>query len=123
MSGDRAEAGARTGRRPSGRASDRGRAAAATAILAASHGRGDLLGNTNSAGRIRLYGSDDGRRRIGAGMKTSSRSRPASPEGLGLGHNALAALITRGLAELTLAYAAPEGVQTLAGLSGLGISC
>jgi glycerol-3-phosphate dehydrogenase (NAD(P)+) len=42
-------------------------------------------------------------------------------EELGLGHNALAALITRGLAELTrLACAAGGRRETLAGLSGLG---
>ena len=42
-------------------------------------------------------------------------------EGLGLGHNALAALITRGLAEVTrLACAAGGRRDTLAGLSGLG---
>jgi glycerol-3-phosphate dehydrogenase (NAD(P)+) len=42
-------------------------------------------------------------------------------EGLGLGHNALAALITRGLAEITrLACAVGGRRDTLAGLSGLG---
>jgi glycerol-3-phosphate dehydrogenase (NAD(P)+) len=42
-------------------------------------------------------------------------------EGLGLGHNALAALVTRGLAELTrLACAAGGRRETLSGLSGLG---
>ncbi len=42
-------------------------------------------------------------------------------EGLGLGHNALAALITRGLAEITrLACAAGAQRETTAGLSGLG---
>ena len=42
-------------------------------------------------------------------------------EGLGLGHNALAALITRGLAEITrLACAAGGRRETTAGLSGLG---
>ena len=42
-------------------------------------------------------------------------------EGLGLGHNALAALITRGLAEITrLACAAGGRRDTTAGLSGLG---
>src|SRR5438552_212305 len=42
-------------------------------------------------------------------------------EGLGLGHNALAALITRGLAEMTrVACAAGGRRETLAGLSGLG---
>jgi glycerol-3-phosphate dehydrogenase (NAD(P)+) len=42
-------------------------------------------------------------------------------EGLGLGRNALAALITRGLAEITrLACAAGGQRETTAGLSGLG---
>lgn len=41
--------------------------------------------------------------------------------GLGLGHNAMAALITRGLAEMTrLAVAMGGKPQTLAGLAGLG---
>jgi glycerol-3-phosphate dehydrogenase (NAD(P)+) len=42
-------------------------------------------------------------------------------EGLGLGHNALAGLITRGLAEMSrLACAAGAKRETLAGLTGLG---
>src|SRR6185369_9498925 len=42
-------------------------------------------------------------------------------EGLGLGHNATAALITRGLAEMTrLAVAMGGQAQTLSGLAGLG---
>src|SRR5207249_2896584 len=42
-------------------------------------------------------------------------------EGLGLGHNSLAALITRGLAEITrLSCAAGARRETLSGLSGLG---
>jgi glycerol-3-phosphate dehydrogenase (NAD(P)+) len=41
--------------------------------------------------------------------------------GLGLGHNAMAALITRGLAEITRLVLAMGGrVQTMAGLAGLG---
>lgn len=48
---------------------------------------------------------------IGAGMAT----------GLGLGHNAVAALVTRGLAEITrLAAALGAQPRTLAGLAGLG---
>jgi glycerol-3-phosphate dehydrogenase (NAD(P)+) len=40
---------------------------------------------------------------------------------MGLGHNAMAALITRGLAEMTrLAVALGGKVRTLAGLAGLG---
>jgi glycerol-3-phosphate dehydrogenase (NAD(P)+) len=42
-------------------------------------------------------------------------------EGLGLGHNSLAALVTRGLAEISrLAYALGGRRETLSGLSGLG---
>jgi glycerol-3-phosphate dehydrogenase (NAD(P)+) len=42
-------------------------------------------------------------------------------QGLGLGSNTLAALITRGLAEITrLAMAAGSDSKTLAGLAGLG---
>jgi len=42
-------------------------------------------------------------------------------DGLGMGHNAVAALITRGLTELTrLAVAAGGQPETLSGLTGLG---
>jgi glycerol-3-phosphate dehydrogenase (NAD(P)+) len=42
-------------------------------------------------------------------------------EGLGLGQNALAALVTRGLAEITRLACAAGGLrETLSGLSGLG---
>ena len=58
---------------------------------------------------------------IGAATKNIIAIAAGVVEGLGLGHNALAALITRGLAELTrLACAAGGRRETLAGLSGLG---
>jgi glycerol-3-phosphate dehydrogenase (NAD(P)+) len=71
---------------------------------------------------FRLYGSDDVTGvEIGAAMKNIIAIAAGVTEGLGLGHNALAALITRGLAELTrLACAAGGRRETLAGLSGLG---
>jgi glycerol-3-phosphate dehydrogenase (NAD(P)+) len=71
---------------------------------------------------FRLYGSDDvAGVEIGAAMKNIIAIAAGVVEGLGLGHNALAALITRGLAELTrLACAAGGRRETLAGLSGLG---
>jgi glycerol-3-phosphate dehydrogenase (NAD(P)+) len=71
---------------------------------------------------FRLYGSDDVIGvEIGAAMKNIIAIAAGVAEGLGLGHNALAALITRGLAELTrLACAAGGRRETLAGLSGLG---
>src|SRR5207247_5495684 len=71
---------------------------------------------------LRLYGSDDVVGvEIGGALKNVIAIAAGFVEGLGLGHNALAALITRGLAELTrLACAAGGRRETLAGLSGLG---
>ena len=71
---------------------------------------------------FRLYGSDDvAGVEIGGALKNIIAIAAGVVEGLGLGHNALAALITRGLAEVTrLACAAGGRRETLAGLSGLG---
>ena len=71
---------------------------------------------------FRLYGSADVVGvEIGGAMKNVIAIAAGVVEGLGLGHNALAALITRGLAEVTrLACAAGGKRETLAGLSGLG---
>jgi glycerol-3-phosphate dehydrogenase (NAD(P)+) len=71
---------------------------------------------------FRLYGSDDVVGvEMGGAMKNIIAIAAGVVEGLGLGHNALAALITRGLAEITrLACAAGGRRDTLAGLSGLG---
>ena len=71
---------------------------------------------------FRLYGSDDVIGvEIGGALKNVIAIAAGVVEGLGLGHNALAALVTRGLAELTrLACAAGGHRETLAGLSGLG---
>ena len=95
-----------------------------TAVLAAS---GDaaaiqLVQEEFRGPYFRLYGSDDVIGvEIGAAMKNIIAIAAGVVEGLGLGHNALAALITRGLAELTrLACAAGGRRETLAGLSGLG---
>jgi glycerol-3-phosphate dehydrogenase (NAD(P)+) len=95
-----------------------------TAVLAAS-----LDGNAASfvqaefrGPSFRLYGSADvvGVEIAGA-LKNIIAIAAGVVEGLGLGHNALAALITRGLAEITrLACAAGARRDTLAGLSGLG---
>jgi glycerol-3-phosphate dehydrogenase (NAD(P)+) len=71
---------------------------------------------------FRLYGSDDVIGvEIGGALKNVIAIAAGVVEGLGLGHNALVALITRGLAEITrLACAAGGRRDTLAGLSGLG---
>lgn len=71
---------------------------------------------------FRLYGSDDVVGvEIGGALKNVIAIAAGAVEGLGLGHNALAGLITRGLAEITrLACAAGARRETLAGLTGLG---
>jgi glycerol-3-phosphate dehydrogenase (NAD(P)+) len=71
---------------------------------------------------FRLYGSDDVVGvEIGGALKNVIAIAAGVVEGLGLGRNALAALITRGLAEITrLACALGGRRETLAGLSGLG---
>jgi glycerol-3-phosphate dehydrogenase (NAD(P)+) len=71
---------------------------------------------------FRMYGTDDiiGVE-IGGALKNVIAIAAGVVEGLGLGHNALAALITRGLAEMSrLACAAGAKRETLAGLTGLG---
>jgi glycerol-3-phosphate dehydrogenase (NAD(P)+) len=58
---------------------------------------------------------------IGGALKNIIAIAAGVVEGLGLGHNALAGLVTRGLAEITrLACAAGGQRETLAGLTGLG---
>src|SRR3954470_17500405 len=95
-----------------------------TAVLAASvNGDATELVQREFRGPFfRLYGSDDVVGvEIGGAMKNVIAIAAGVVEGLGLGHNALAALITRGLAEITrLACAAGGRRDTLAGLSGLG---
>lgn len=58
---------------------------------------------------------------IGAALKNVIAIAAGVVEGLGLGHNALAGLITRGLVEISrLARALGGRPETLAGLTGLG---
>jgi glycerol-3-phosphate dehydrogenase (NAD(P)+) len=71
---------------------------------------------------FRLYGTSDVVGvEIGGALKNVIAIAAGVAEGLGLGHNALAGLITRGLAEITrLACAAGGQRETLSGLTGLG---
>ena len=95
-----------------------------TAILVASH---DPMATERvqaefRSGYFRLYGSDDvaGVELCGA-LKNVIAIAAGVVEGSGLGHNALSALITRGLAEIArLAVAAGGRRETPSGLSGLG---
>jgi glycerol-3-phosphate dehydrogenase (NAD(P)+) len=71
---------------------------------------------------FRLYTSSDPLGvEIGAALKNVVAIGAGVVHGLALGHNAMAALITRGLAEITrLAVAMGGKAQTLSGLAGLG---
>lgn len=71
---------------------------------------------------FRLYGSDDVVGvELGAALKNIIAIAAGCVESLELGHNAMSALITRGLAEISrLACAMGGRRETLAGLSGLG---
>jgi glycerol-3-phosphate dehydrogenase (NAD(P)+) len=71
---------------------------------------------------FRLYGSDDVVGvEIGAALKNIIAIAAGVVESLHLGHNAMSALITRGLAEISRLSCAMGGRrETLAGLSGLG---
>jgi glycerol-3-phosphate dehydrogenase (NAD(P)+) len=95
-----------------------------TAVVAAS---ADLdlaqtLQQRFSGPTFRVYASSDPiGAEIGGSLKNVIAIGAGICDGLGLGHNALAALITRGLAELTrLAVAAGGRAETMAGLAGLG---
>jgi glycerol-3-phosphate dehydrogenase (NAD(P)+) len=95
-----------------------------TAIVAASTD-GDAVAAVQEAFRgkyLRLYGSDDVVGvEMGGALKNVIAIAAGVVEGIGLGHNALAGLITRGLAEMSrLSVAAGGRRETLAGLSGLG---
>ena len=95
-----------------------------TAVLAASrHAHAAAYVQERFRGpAFRLYVSDDvAGVEIGGAMKNVIAIAAGVVEGLGLGHNAMAALITRGLAEISrLADAEGGRRETLAGLSGLG---
>jgi glycerol-3-phosphate dehydrogenase (NAD(P)+) len=71
---------------------------------------------------LRLYtNADPTGVEVGAALKNVIAIGAGICEGLGLGHNPTAALITRGLAEITrLAMAMGGQAKTLAGLAGLG---
>jgi len=95
----------------------------AAAVLAAADGAlratlADMVGST----AFRVYGNDDPvGAQLGGAAKNVIAIAAGAVIGAGLGENARAALITRGLAELGRLVAALGGrAETVAGLSGLG---
>lgn len=97
---------------------------APTALVAASSDAGlaEKIQRGFSGPTFRLYtNSDPAGVEIGGAVKNVIAIGAGVCHGLGLGANALAALITRGLAEIgRLAAAAGGQPKTLAGLAGLG---
>ncbi|HEY5056439.1 MAG TPA: NAD(P)H-dependent glycerol-3-phosphate dehydrogenase [Acidobacteriaceae bacterium] len=95
-----------------------------TAIVAASSSPGiaQRVQKEFSSPTLRLYTNDDvAGVELGGALKNVIALAAGVVNGLELGHNAAAALITRGIAEITrLALACGGRTQTLAGLSGLG---
>ena len=94
-----------------------------TAVVVASKSpTASLIQEEFAAPGFRLYTNDDvlGVELAGA-MKNVMAIAAGACEGLGLGHNAIAALVTRGLAEMSrLSVALGARSETLAGLAGLG---
>jgi len=95
-----------------------------TAVVVASPdaARAEELQRAVSTRRFRAYTSDDviGVELAGA-LKNVIAIAAGVVDGLGYGHNTLAALVTRGLAEITrLAVALGGRAETMAGLAGLG---
>jgi glycerol-3-phosphate dehydrogenase (NAD(P)+) len=95
-----------------------------TAVVVASRDQAlaSLVQSEFSSRSLRLYASNDEVGvEIGGAVKNVIAIAAGGIEGLGLGHNPIAALVTRGLAEMTrLACACGARSETLAGLSGMG---
>ncbi len=95
---------------------------AAAVVAARDPALRSLVIRTLASANFRLYGNDDP---VGAQLGGAAKNVIAIAAGVvagaGLGENARAALVTRGLAELTRCVTALGGKgETVAGLSGLG---
>ncbi|HWW23752.1 MAG TPA: NAD(P)H-dependent glycerol-3-phosphate dehydrogenase [Edaphobacter sp.] len=99
-------------------------AGAPTAVVAASvdPNVAQTIQRDFSSASLRLYTNDDVTGvELGGALKNVIALASGVVHGLNLGHNSSAALITRGIAEITrLAVACGGRPQTLAGLSGIG---
>src|SRR5438132_3622137 len=83
---------------------------------------GETVQREFSDPRFRVYTNDDVTGvELGGALKNVIAIAAGVCDGLGLGHNSIAALITRGLAEITRLVVACGGRrETMAGLAGLG---
>ncbi len=99
-------------------------AGAPTNVLIAAHDAqaAQALQQHFATGRFRVYSSDDPvGAEVGGALKNVIAIAAGACDGLGFGYNTRAALITRGLAELSrLAVAKQANPLTLAGLAGMG---
>jgi glycerol-3-phosphate dehydrogenase (NAD(P)+) len=95
-----------------------------TAVVAASEDEGlaRLVQESLSVGNFRVYTNGDVTgTELGGAVKNVMALSAGMVAGLGFGSNSVAALVTRGLAEMTrLALAEGAQPQTLMGLAGLG---
>jgi len=95
-----------------------------TALVAAAHDPhlAQMIQREFSSPALRVYTNDDvAGVELGGALKNVIALAAGVVNGLNLGYNSAAALITRGIAEMTrLAVACGGRPQTLAGLSGIG---
>ena len=94
----------------------------AVALGCANASLGERLREVFSTGRFRIYSSTDvAGVELGGAVKNVMAIAAGLCDGLGLGHNARAALMTRGLAEMSrLGLALGARPSTFMGLSGMG---
>lgn len=94
----------------------------ALTIATKSHDLRDAVVRTIHGGNIRVYSSEDlVGVEVGGAVKNILAIAAGIADGLGLGHNARAALITRGLTEITrLGIALGGRPETFMGLAGMG---
>jgi glycerol-3-phosphate dehydrogenase (NAD(P)+) len=94
----------------------------AVVIACADHGRAQALQQLFNSAEFRVYTSDDTVGvELGGALKNVIAIAAGISDGIGFGDNTKAALITRGLAEITrLGVARGARAETFAGLSGIG---